>query len=112
MMTIYPFNFDSTEIMTFRDKQNNVKHLVGKEEDYSSEEQFYNYLVENNIQCNLEQIEEKYIRYYPSFVIFKDGYYPILPKRAEEAYRIAEGEGYTFCKPTRGAFRVYVLEIR
>lgn len=101
MMKRYPFNFDSTEIMTFRDKQNNVKHLVGKEENYSSKKRFYNYLVENNIQCNLEQIEEKYIRYYP-----------ILPKKAEEAYKITEGEGYTFCKPTRGAFKVYVLEIR
>lgn len=100
MMKIYPFNFDSTEIMTFRDKQNNIKHLVGKEEYYSSKEGFYNYLVGNNIQCNLEQIEEKYIRYYP-----------ILPKKAEEAYKIAEGEGYTFCKPTRGAFLVYVLKL-
>ena len=95
MMKRYPFNFDSTEIMTFRDKQNNIKHLVGKEEYYSSKEGFYNYLVGNNIQCNLEQIEEKYIR----------------PKKAEEAYKIAEGEGYTFCKPTRGAFLVYVLKL-
>ena len=86
--------------MTFRDKQNNIKHLVGKEEYYSSKEGFSNYLVGNNIQCNLEQIEEKYIRYYP-----------ILPKKAEEAYKIAEGEGYTFCKPTRGAFLVYVLKL-
>lgn len=38
-------------------------------------------------------------------------YYPILPKKAEEAYKIAEGEGYTFCKPTRGAFLVYVLKL-
>lgn len=100
MMMTYPFNFDNEELMTFRDKQNNIKHLVGKEEYYSSKEGFYNYLVGNNIQCNLEQIEEKYIRYYP-----------ILPKKAEEAYKIAEGEGYTFCKPTRGAFLVYVLKL-
>ena len=31
--------------------------------------------------------------------------------KAEEAYKIAEGEGYTFCKPTRGAFLVYVLKL-
>ena len=100
MMMTYPFNFDNEELMTFRDNKNNIKHLVGKEEDYKSKEQFYNYLVGNNIKCNLEQIEEKYI-----------GYYPILPKKAEEAYRIAEGEGYTFCNPTRGAFRVYVIRL-
>ena len=73
MMMTYPFNFDNEELMTFRDNKN---------------------------KCNLEQIEEKYIRYYP-----------ILPKKAEEAYRIAEGEGYTFCNPTRGAFRVYVIRL-
>lgn len=81
MMMTYPFNFDNEELMTFRDNKNNIKHLVGKEEDYKSKEQFYNYLVGNNIKCNLEQIEEKYIRYYP-----------ILPKKAEEAIRMAERE--------------------
>lgn len=46
MMMTYPFNFDNEELMTFRDNKNNIKHLVGKEEDYKSKEQFYNYLVE------------------------------------------------------------------
>lgn len=100
MMMRYPFNCDIDEIMTFRDKENNISCFIGKEEIYKSKENFYKYLVGNNIRCELKQIKEEYIRYYP-----------ILPKGTKEAYKITENEGYTFSKENRGAFKVYVLGV-
>lgn len=104
MTTIFPFDeasiLDSNKIMTFRDKQNYITSIVGKVEEYNSKELFYNYLVGNNIKCNVNQIKEAYVRYYS-----------ILPKKTTEAYIIANNEGYTFCGEGRGAFKVYSLKI-
>ena len=104
MTMIYPFNapnIDTNKVMIFRNRENNITCLIGKKEDYKSKENFYNYLVENNIKCNIKEITEEYIRYYP-----------ILPKGAKEAYKIAINEGYTFSKESRGAFKVYVLSYK
>lgn len=97
MMMIYPSNLDNNKVMTFRDNTS-ITCLVSKQEDFKSIDNFYKYLVGNNIKCNIDDIGEAYVRYYS-----------ILPKKATEVHMIAEGEGYTFCKKGRGAYKVYVL---
>lgn len=103
MMKRYPFDasiLDSYKIKTFKDRKGNIKNIVAKTDDFESIETFYNYLVENNIHINYQDIKEAYIRYYS-----------ILPKRTEIAEYIQEQEGYTFCKKGRGASKVYTVEL-
>ena len=101
MMMIYPFDAsipDNHKIRTFRDKKGNIKNIVAKTDDFESIEMFHNYLVENKIYVNYQDINEAYIRYYS-----------MLPKKTEVAEYIQEQEGYTFCKKGRGASKVYTV---
>lgn len=99
MMKIYPSNLDISKIRPFRDKNNNIKYLVGKEEDFENMEKFKLYLVEIGIKCKIMKLSKGYARYYP-----------ILSKKVEYAY--IEGDKiYGLCKKGRGAFKVYKCEI-
>lgn len=97
MMKIYPFNLDIPKIMPFRDKNNNIKCLIAKKDDFKTKKILKECLVVNNIKNII--IKESYIRYYNR-----------LPKTCEEAYLIKENEGYSFTKKGRGAQKVFVIE--